>query len=349
MERLIILHFAVMFFCNVIYSQDKLLLMRTDSVFNSLKKIKGEVNMDVIGNKSDKREFFRIASGFKLDQGVYPYEVNILSRFETQVSDGKLVEKVNEIDISFDYHPVNIGNGRFLEFYAFAYHFSDEYLGIETKYELGWGGIVSYWSKNVNSSGVRLKNLMGNIAELTKINLKNAVDTLDKDNIPEKTAEKIYAISQTNIKNYSKWRLALLFGIFYELEHVALTDSFIDMPHDFFAASSYIKWQIRPTLEFHPGDIFSIRISPYVKMPFEKMRDEYLNKDMTVEKRLNYFVYFPVYCDFKLNEGITLSFEYRLYYDNIPKQRIFNLDDNKLLVSVSNFHHHVNSKICFSF
>lgn len=108
-------------------------------------QLNGRAKFGFTGNESDLNNIFKINAGVDIDQGSYPFELDLSSSFQTVIRNGEFAENVSDIDISFDYHP-QVGNGLWLENYAYLKRFNNTYLGIDQRYEAGAGLIFNLYS-----------------------------------------------------------------------------------------------------------------------------------------------------------------------------------------------------------
>jgi hypothetical protein len=140
------------------------------------------------------------------------------------------------------------------------------------------------------------------------------------------------------IKKYSRIRLGMLFGINYELENQRLVNDYFipdslavrSVSIDEFDSTNRLRFVVRPTFKWKPGDKYEFRLYPYFKYPLHDflLTEEFIeNGERRSIKRLDYFI--DLYSDFaiEVDELINVKFFFRYVYDNTPK---FKLDFEEL-------------------
>jgi len=353
--------------------EDKAQIAELDKLLSFLRNytrneglLNGKVNFGFSGNQSDLRDLVRLNAGIKMDYGNYPFQLDFSTSVQTLINNGTFQENISNIDVSFDYTHQNVGNGLWLENYALLKRFGDDYLGIKQRYEVGMGVILNFRSKKLTSAGNK------NYEELSrKPTVKASGDDLiicyeeicSKVNNPKKlTSEECETIAQTrqafknaNRKKYNQLRLALLAGIFYEIDqsdavnviNVAGTDSTFTMA---FPTQSFWRWEVRPTIDWKPDDRFRIKISPYLKMPLGILNQTTVTDENLVDERMDYFLDFQSRITANLSKKISISINYRYLYDNAPNRAF--VDDgqgNKVLLKAQQSHQVYSMTFGFGF
>ncbi len=73
---------------------------------NEEHKLNGRGFFSFSGNETKNTGIYRVGTGFSLDQGLYPYELDFSANIQSLISNGGFVENESNIDISFDFHPI---------------------------------------------------------------------------------------------------------------------------------------------------------------------------------------------------------------------------------------------------
>lgn len=244
-----------------------------------------------------------INSKVSLSKKNYPSEFLLESTVDVTSQNGNLQENLADLAINYDYYLTpNV------ETFVFANRFSDKFMGIDQRYEVG-GGVVLEAAGNVdrNYEAIRTNNKKGAASRrlydalnaegreiLVKLeeptaDIKMWNDTLLRDKKPEEQqavhqkidAEKKRSYRQVN-QSYRTWRAALLVGIFHETEKSTLSETktyqrFVgndtidvtDVLEKSLDVNKIWRFEVRPTLDIR-ADLFKLSIRPYFKLPFIK-------------------------------------------------------------------------------
>ncbi len=243
----------------------------------------------------------------------------------------RLIQK-NQLKIE----SANEVNGLWLENYIIAKRFSDDYLGIDQRYEIGGGFNFSHYSKKLTKKGLSNRAAMlkkpsyeihGN--DLIRClqscaPIDNALNLTDHELEVLSKSKSRYLVS--NRKQYSKFRLSLLLGFFYELEKVKFSKTLF-----FNGADTTIKYEfnpthawmgeIRPGLVWKPKDKYKLKIHPYIKFPLGKLKNVITDGNLS-DERIDYFLDIQTSFQIAIEEHFSISFNYNLIYDNAPR-RVF--------------------------
>ncbi len=318
-------------------------------------RLNGKAFFGIGGNETDISNLFKITGGVRLVSGSYPYELDLSANIENIVKNGKFEENVSDIDISFDYHPSS-GNGLWLENFAFLKRFSNAYLGIGQRYEAGGGVIFNFYSKKLTEKGQAIKKQLDR-KPIYKVGEENTLikcyqDICTKIENPQKLSDsEVNEISKlqrnyTNatIKNFSKLRLGLLVGIYYESEMAnAENNLFFNGEEQFlsepFDATNILRLEVRPTFKFRPDDIFTFKVYPYFKFPANFKNDVVLGPDGLKDERTDLFMDLQSSVGINVTKSISLSLRYRYFYDSAPKRKYLTEDNGNITLLVGQKRH----------
>jgi hypothetical protein len=346
----------VMLMCSLInnYSQESPFhnyILITDTINDLNKKLNGikpVIGFGFSGNSSESNDLYRLNSNISLDYGCYPSELNIMLKTETLLING-ITDKISDLFISYDNHH-KIGDKRFLESFVFVSRYSDVYLGIDEKYELGVGTLFNYWTlKNLTKEGKTNELIINRLSNYNPDDI-----TLKKLWIKDTYSDKVENLKHANIKKYSKLRLALLVGLFYEIEKVFFEDSIstnngkIHYSYKF-DGTVQLNWEIRPTLELYFGDNINLKLKPYLKMPLPGKYLSIVEYNNTKDSRVDYFIDFPVSIGYKANGNMELSINYRFMYDNAPQRKYLIVDNSSIPVLIMPNQKHQSISLMFKF
>lgn len=336
-----------------------------ESTFN------GNVNFSLLGNDAAFHENFTVAGGLSMDQGIYPYELDANVNFQSNFDKGKLAETVSNIDLSFDFHPA-VGNGLFLENFVFLSRFSNTYVGIEQRYEAGGGIILNSYSSTLTESGdIKVKKLeelltYGNNEKIKRCNDKMCAilnrDTLAQkklklNNADFKHLDKIRRdYLRRNRKLFAKVRIALLIGLYYEIEKakVEVKRNFNSVKDSLFTrqfdATNKLRFELRPTLVYKPSDRFTVFLYPYFKLPVEQLYDKVVHDSQTSDSRIDAVFELKSGITANVTKNITIGLVYNRFFDYAPKRYYeMNNKDEAVLIEGQQFHNYYEMKVGFKF
>jgi len=355
-------------------------------------RLNGKGHFAFSGNETASDDLFRLEAGVGMDQGLYPYELDVSTSLQMQLKGGSFQENVSDFDISLDFHPYRpdpverrlqyqrklehlqqamaskpgddklsrkirraesrrdqpmASSGLWLENYVFAKRFSDGYLGIDHRYEIGGGLTMSLYSRAMTATGRRNRDDMTRKPSYSRHgdDLLRCLEGCDPlRNILQMSHGDLDAIARarsrflvSNRKQYSKFKLSLLVGAFYELEQASLnrtlsidgTDTAISY---IFLPTNVLRWEIRPGLVWRPQDRYKLKIYPFIKFPIES-RYQTISDGVLTDVREDYFIDLHSSLDIGVDDHFSISIYYRMLYDHAPRAIILaRPDGSRLLV-----------------
>ncbi len=111
--------------------------------------VKGTITFGLTGDEAGPRSLFKLNTGIALTRGVFPSEITVDSFLGLQLANGQVQEDVTSLKISYDYHTTSQ-----LEYFAFAERFSDNFLSIQQRYEVGFGALSNFVRTFHRAAGV---------------------------------------------------------------------------------------------------------------------------------------------------------------------------------------------------
>ncbi|MCB0663295.1 MAG: hypothetical protein KDC24_11180, partial [Saprospiraceae bacterium] len=312
-----------------------------------------------------------------MSKGAYPYEFDFAINVQTTIQNGQFQENLSDIDVSFDFHPIvpdinkemertdgKRRDGLWLESFAFVKRFNNSFLGIEQRYETGVGFIFNFFSKNkLTRTGIANRKAMEEIPKYDVYGddlARCLEECYVKKSILQLSQFEAQAISNTreryqrsNFKKYSKWRTGLLVGVYYELEdalaanEILLNGETTQLTVDF-EATNKIRLELRPIFSFQPKDGYKLKIYPYFKLPVGAPNSVVVSPEGVRDVRYDWFLDAQSSFDIRLEDGFSISFLYRLFYDNAPKRAFVQQNDGTYTLLVGQ-KVHSNFGVAFNF
>jgi hypothetical protein len=357
------------------YSRDSMEVVEIHQLLGTLKEymdgehdLHGKAGFVFSGNESDISSLFKIGANANMSKGAYPYEFDFSINVQTTIQDGAFQENLSDIDVSFDFHPYipdasSEKDGLWLENFVFLKRFNNNFLGIEQRYETGMGFIFNFYSKNkLTASGSANESALAKIPQyevygddlvrcLNECYVKNSVMGISEaeSKIISNTRERY---RRSNVKQYAKFRTGMLVGLYYELEqslarNIVNFNGMDTLLERSFDATNKLRLEIRPIISWQPKDRYRLKIYPYFKLPIGTP-NSIVSQGNLEDVRYDWFLDMVSSFDIKLEENFTISFQYRLFYDNAPKRAYIQQEDGTYALLVGQ-KRHSNFGVAFGF
>ncbi|MEZ5002777.1 MAG: hypothetical protein R2730_07055 [Chitinophagales bacterium] len=294
---------------------------KTLDVIEDIKESKSFSGKAIMGfngetTREDDNSLFNLYGGINLDWDLYPGELDFYTSFGVTFSDGDLKENVSRIDISYDHLQPNVGNGLMLENYVYINRGTDAYLGVDQRYELGGGFILNHWINKMISEEDKFPKPLRSQEEIEqwRAMVGNEVGDKNFDHL-QSSFQEAY---NKNKKSKSKLRVALLTGLFFELQQTTVRDTIALDP------TYHFRWQMRPTMDIKLKDGWKVSLRPYFKMPMPWEWQDVVSDSFGNESaRADFLVDFSGSITTQLaSKRVEIGFIYHLVYDNAAP-RIF--------------------------
>lgn len=354
-----------------------------DSYERLQNKFKGNTVFGFDADQADRVDQYKLNTSVSFTRGVFPSEIKVKADYGIILNNSKFIENISNAFIGYDYHPDRI-NPLGIEHYAFINRFTNQYLGVEQRYEFGVGSIFCFWSNKLTEKGknendsIQIINFESNdfndesgywkLCNESESCLKLPAKKLTSDDdvfLKKVQKRSIFVIK----KLYSKWRFGGLIGIIGEIEKIKFTDSKpifgggeYELPLDFNAVYK-VRWQVRPVIQWRPSDIVFLEVKPYFKFPFWwAWKEDVFNRpnedpidprfDMRIDSESKLSIKLGKIKSFPNNE-VSLNFIYNVYYDNAPNRQLItdqvNPEGNTLALSAGELHRMFRTGVSIDF
>lgn len=308
---------------------------------DKLSKPKGKISFGMNGNAGEKNSLFKINSGINVTKLKFPYELNFTSNYQVVSNNGKLQEDISEFSVSYDHYLTKLSNKHSFEGFAFVDRQSNLQMSVNQRYEIGGGIIWQSWGKkenlieNYKSFSTQNRYSFKSINDTSIIFWLDSTKSTLSDTVYIKKGakalvkdlnEKQTQIIQGTIRDKTFIRFAFLTGIFYEIEKINFSDSFLTstgteyLPGNF-DATNRLRWEIRPTIDFTLFEKVDIKLRSYIKLPVPDHRWTTL---VDGKEEVDVRIETPLSMSMKLNENFELSLTYTNYFDNAPNSVLSN-------------------------
>ncbi|MCK4782350.1 MAG: hypothetical protein KAV87_01265 [Desulfobacteraceae bacterium] len=309
-------------------------LNKTDKELQQL-NLSVEAGFD--GHRAGEENLYKLNSEIEIAKGVYPSAFRFRAGTSVQLKNNDWQEEVTSLMVNYDYH-----FKPWLEVYGFVERFSDSYLSIKHRYEVG-GGIMTEldffgttkkisekWDKDLNTyEDISREAHKGYRSYLKKLD-ESSTDKeptiktrlLRKQLCDLKKEEK--RIKQTFNKKQARLSVGMALTIFSELEKVEIEKKFVDesIPEEKepFSLDGEQRFRIvlRPSVVFRPTKTLTLRMLKYYKHPLgSPIKGEWDGKrDYRTDALIRAELKLPVTP--KWAKNVLLVFEYKRHYDNLP-------------------------------
>jgi hypothetical protein len=258
---------------------ESLAFLRTEE--DRQRAVKGSVTFGLTGDESGPRSLFKLNTGVSLSRGNFPTEITVDTLLGLQMVNGQLQEDVTSLKISYDYHTTSS-----LEYFAFAERFSDNFLSIQQRYEVGFGarigleiGRVGNWRETDRQFENLRRNLPG-VRAVAAVLPPASVARLQATRLlePMRVDTALSNLEHMVRDEQTKLFIGLAASVFAEIENAAI-DVLTKLNADPGAPAVKAKidldgthryrLNIRPTFRLRPSRQIQLRVYPYWKLPLD--------------------------------------------------------------------------------
>jgi hypothetical protein len=291
-----------------------------------------DITFGLSGDEAGERSLFKLNTGITLSRGVFPSELSVVSRLGLQMRDGRLQEDVTSLLITYDYHA-----SHYVQIFTFAERFTDSFLSIQQRYEIGLGarvgasfGRVGNWRAiDARFAAVRAGLAQIEAAAAATPAVGDAFVAGDMPRFRSAIGNLHHAIEDRQ----ARLMIGVVTSVFAELERAELDVISFPLggtPAD--AASNITtkvaldaeqryRLSLRPSLRLRPTAQITVTVFPYFKLPLDgprhvRMNDgrEYLDYRRDVLSEMVW----SVRSDQTGLESVDVVFTFNHHFDNVP-------------------------------
>lgn len=279
------------------------------------------------GHKSGDSNLYNLSIDTSINYNVYPNAFRFTAGTSIQYRDNELLENVTTLLMSYDHHIKP-----WLEIYGFVERFSDSYLSIKERYEIGCGLKLELDLLNAKKKKAlkKYKRNASSYQEYRKI-LKNlgkpdhVAETMSANLEYLEKPETTEMVEQAVKKKYTKMSAGLALSLFSELEHAEIgaaimkeiDNRMVEESESFLLEAEHrFRLVLRPSLLFRPIDELTFRGLVYFKCPVGRPYKVNEKFDMRLDGLFR--------IEYKLTavpgwaKSVSLVLEYQRHYDNLP-------------------------------
>ena len=319
------------------------------------KKLTGSAGLGFYSDDSESNLLNRINNSFSIKRGSYPSELDVSSTIVIQNNNGTLAENLSLQQITYDY---NLAKN--IESFVFLDRFSNQFLGIDQRYEIGGGVLFDFFDgeSNLTKKGKSLLASLINVNGIKNQHWFKQITPKDKLNEAETTLRKTRDRNHRSIlKEYKKIRFAVLFGIFHEFE-TAKINRIISVPiNDTISIDRSVtanvptistwRWEVRPTFDVRFNDEVKLKLRPYFKFPFGPWQKElqvFNEETMEIDTKERADIRLNLQAELAISsDPVQAKITYRYFKDYLPPFGIADEAGSRFdrLINADSFNHNV--------
>jgi len=281
------------------------------------------------GDRAGEQSLYKLNVEAAVNKGVYPRTVRFRAGTSVQHKNNVAQDNVTTLVMNFDYY-----FAPWLETYAFIERFSDTYLSIKERYEVG-GGIKLELNLLDTPVGERTRQDREAMAADGASSLQEFAAYLDRaeqegdGQVDARGLRPLLAAYRTERRNIlaglrqkeSMLSLGLALSFFSEMEQAEINSTILSQGVSESArfalnAEQRFRVVVRPNVTFRPLDTLSFKGHIYLKYP--------LGSPLRSEGRLDYRTDSLLSAELKLptdpewGKKVSLVLEYQRHYENLP-------------------------------
>lgn len=249
------------------------------------RRINAQLGMSFRSNESDQhKSLLEVSANATIKMGIYPHTMQFNVKSNVQYKNDDLSENVATLLLNYNYFP----NPR-VQIYAFAERFTDDFMSIDQRYEVGVGAMLHlvrrYELKQKPEEIPNVEKVLGRFDPLPPIGPSSNTysRTVSREFIDQLKRTKTSAEMQTD-----RLRFGIALTLFEELEHATIEAKFTDSATGSITSKEYplppsycYRGVVRPTLVWHVVDQLEITGLFYFKFRVfnNDNRDAHLRRD----------------------------------------------------------------------
>ncbi len=296
------------------------------------------------GHKAGENNLYKLNIASVISKDIHPHSFTFKGGTSVQYLDNSLKENITTLQLSYDHHLK-----KWFEFYGFLERFSDSYLSIQQRYEIGCGfkfefdfGIAKTVKKELDSYKENSQSYKNFICYV-KSDPSNKFSKADENSIKKQLdglKRKAETIKKSLNKKYKILSLGLAFTLFSELENAEINTTveeenddgeIVEVSKKFpLPGEQRFRIVIRPSLVLSPVKNLTFKGHIYFKLPIGR---PYLVND-TLDLRIDSL--FRI--EYGLTKGdswakkVSIIFEYQRHHDNLPPLLPQSIIDDYIIV-----------------
>lgn len=294
-----------------------------NAALKELSKLKISAAAGFSGHESGESNLYQLGLGVGVTKEMYPGEFQFRTTTSLVIQDSKLQENVNLLNLSYEHYL-----SPWLETYGFLERFSNTFLGLQYRYEIGGGFKAEYniqpgkWDSKREKAARTRERYLGFITALVD-QAKKREDAGDEDAAGDTNAlleQLVHLRKQDNgimeaaRKDRSLVTLGMAVSLFAELEKPA--NAVLINTADAMGEQEKFRVAFRPSFRFRPSPLITLSGLFYYKYPLFKRE----NPDDPLQYRTDTVLRAALNLTggASWTKSAALIFEYQRHFDNNP-------------------------------
>ncbi len=303
---------------------EKMGILKKDEM--DLRKPSISIGTGFYGDQAGDHNLYNLVLDANLDYTVYPNEFRFQAGTRVQFQDGAMNENMTTLLVNYDHYMKP-----WLEIYGFMQRFSDSYLSIQHRYDIGLGCKFEYNlsnSRRAKNKAEQYHSICKSLDYFETVVNSSLASPHDRDALKEsvkKLRDKARNYNDTFNKIYSSLELSMAFSLFADLEQAELEVPFCETVDNVIVkstkkipleANQRLMLSLRPKIVFRPLDYITLKGYIYFKYPLtgETRLDGRL--DLCKDAFLSLEVGMPG--ESKFAEKLSFILEYQYHFDSVP-------------------------------
>lgn len=279
-------------------------------------------NGDTAGDSS----IYNLAIGAVLDYTSYPNEFRFQASSKVQSQDKKMNENVTNLLVNYDHYILP-----WLEIYGFAQRFSDTYMSIQQRYDIGTGFKLECnlpASRQAKDKISEYDSICQSLEDFGKAKLRSLGTDEDRKKLDDNIRDLVQIAKkykESYKKKYTSMELSLAFSIFAGMEQADLEVMVPEKVNDeiimntkkiSLEADQRLMFSVRPKVIFRPLEHVTFRGYIYIKYPMNGVL--YVNGRRDLRKDLYASLEVGMPESSKWVNKLSFIIEYQWHYDSVP-------------------------------
>ncbi len=295
------------------------------------RSLNADISFGFSGDDAGDRSLYKLSTGITLSRGDFPSQFSVESKLGMQIRDGSLQEDVTTLHINYDYYV-----SRALEYFTFIDRFTDSFLNISQRYEIGFGARIAGSFGEMSGTTQTETSVDATRRTLDRMRSAGMGSGINPAALTPSEIERYDGAAQDLIEavrvRESRVIAGLAASIFAEVERADL--SLVSVPlvaqpgvadeirsNLILAGTQRYRLSLRPTLRLRPTRDISIRIFPYYKLPLSKPHrvvDEWGRRKLDYRRDIYSEIAWSVVQNERGVENMAFVMTLNEYFDNVP-------------------------------
>jgi hypothetical protein len=255
-----------------------------------VERLRGSISLSLKADEAEGGDEYRVGTELELGKGTYPGQLRLYTSNAVKISKNELQEDVTALILNYDYYFPPLSEAPavpWFEAYSFAERFSDNFMSIDQRYEVGFGGKLEWnlfpLKERTEDIGKAAVDLQNSRAMLDSSEVKSALGTMitAKEKAYETVGKRVAILGRASRKESAFVSAGVAVSLFAEMERthaesIADASTTQTTPVGLKGGEGIkqeelydqrFRWVIRPGLTVRPHSQFELSGKVYFKLP----------------------------------------------------------------------------------